>query len=791
LQKRFFKLFLGLTIIGLLCSVAGPAQTVNAAPSTYRDVKGHWAAGPINKWIGLGLVGGYPDGTFGVSRMMTRAEFVAFVNRAFGYTEKAEINFTDVKPTAWFAGDVAKAIAMGYISVNADGAFKPNQPISRLEAAQILYKVLRLEPVAEDHLAPFKDVANLSVEDKVIVNAIVAKALFGGYPDKTLQMQGTVTRAQMVAILSRAAGEIYNQATTFGPETGSLTVKGNATISKPNVTLRNVEISGDLYITEGVGDGDFYLKNVKVAGRTIVAGGGSNSGHIEGDSSLPHLIITYPDGTTRIVVVGKSSIGRVEFREPGTLDLSENESETAPTVTIDEDIPAGSTVQIVGAFAGVELNAPGVTLQVGEGSVVENITVNQTATGSQLNVSGNVTGSITTNAPKTEITVQPKASVAQISVGTTATGTSVGVQGTVTTLQTSAQIGVNVGAGGSLPKVELQPGANNTTLTTDQGVTPPTVTAPPDVSYEQDGKPQTGDSKPQPPTTGGDTTGGDDTPAPTPTASVTKITAYNNDTAVTNLDATPTNGTFTINLTNSNPATLIDEFRFQGNVSNFRINLQSLTWAGRTRNNLNRYIDITNQKLALNDLLGTAINTALNRTDDLGGLTAAALTKGDLSVGTLKQCGGSQISLSGTLSASGYNSAPVTLVLNIGGSDDLLNFNAEKAAIVVNRNTNQVGVALKVSNTANKLADASFATKSAEQWIGYIKNITAPELGTVKLKYGGGNWTALADADIKQWIETHTGKAWSEITLGELAGFTARVQRGAVEYTVTVTVVTP
>ena len=44
-------------------------------------------------------------------------------------------------------------------------------------------------------------------------------------------------------------------------------VFGNVTITAPGVTLRDSIISGDLYITGGVGLGDVKLENVTVLGQ--------------------------------------------------------------------------------------------------------------------------------------------------------------------------------------------------------------------------------------------------------------------------------------------------------------------------------------------------------------------------------------------------------------------------------------------------------------------------------------------------------------------------------------------
>jgi hypothetical protein len=61
-------------------TVSSPA-TNTQTPS---DISGHWAQQTIEKWLSQGLIEGYPDGTFGPDKPVTRAEFVTMVNKAFG-----------------------------------------------------------------------------------------------------------------------------------------------------------------------------------------------------------------------------------------------------------------------------------------------------------------------------------------------------------------------------------------------------------------------------------------------------------------------------------------------------------------------------------------------------------------------------------------------------------------------------------------------------------------------------------------------------------------------------------
>ncbi|MFN7019677.1 MAG: S-layer homology domain-containing protein, partial [Fimbriimonadales bacterium] len=68
----------------LLISVAGLSLVAGLTFAQMRDVPpGHWAYQSIEQLVQLGIIEGYPDGTFGPNRTMTRAEFAQAIARAY------------------------------------------------------------------------------------------------------------------------------------------------------------------------------------------------------------------------------------------------------------------------------------------------------------------------------------------------------------------------------------------------------------------------------------------------------------------------------------------------------------------------------------------------------------------------------------------------------------------------------------------------------------------------------------------------------------------------------------
>lgn len=135
------KRFISIVVLVVFLFSLTPA----AAASQFTDIQGHWAKQQIEAWLNKGLASGYQDGTFRPNNPVTRAEFAAFVNRAFSTPSTGDKGkFSDLPETAWFYADVSKAVSAGIMGGYPDNTFRPNNPITRQEAASVLTRLLGL-----------------------------------------------------------------------------------------------------------------------------------------------------------------------------------------------------------------------------------------------------------------------------------------------------------------------------------------------------------------------------------------------------------------------------------------------------------------------------------------------------------------------------------------------------------------------------------------------------------------------------------------------------------------------
>ena len=125
-------------------------ETYWSTISGYSDVSaGDWYNNAVSTLSNMGVIGGYPDGTFGPNDTISRAEFVAIATRFFDYTARYEGAFSDVSSAAWYADYIQAGVELGLVAGYPDGTFDPDGAISRAEACAIVNRVLGRVPHAD------------------------------------------------------------------------------------------------------------------------------------------------------------------------------------------------------------------------------------------------------------------------------------------------------------------------------------------------------------------------------------------------------------------------------------------------------------------------------------------------------------------------------------------------------------------------------------------------------------------------------------------------------------------
>ena len=129
----------------------------------YSDVPGNkWYNNAISTLSNMGIICGYPDGTFRPDAPITRAELTKIAAGFFSDPRVAATydgRFSDVHGAEWYISYLMTALEEGLIEGYPDGSFRPNRPITRAETCTIVNRTLGRKP-EKDHLLPESDMIN-------------------------------------------------------------------------------------------------------------------------------------------------------------------------------------------------------------------------------------------------------------------------------------------------------------------------------------------------------------------------------------------------------------------------------------------------------------------------------------------------------------------------------------------------------------------------------------------------------------------------------------------------------
>ena len=367
--------------ISLLLTVV---MVVGLLPAAAPRASAHWADAYLDQLVDWGVL--RADQTANPDAPLTRAEFMAVINRAYGYTETGAIPFTDVVPTDWFYDDVSIAYTAGYMAGTSETTASPNDTLTREQAVCILGRNMMLEETPGESLA-FSDSRDVSSWARGTLKTAVNNYIVSGYPDNSFHPLAAISKAQMAVLVTQCVGTPVSQSGTYS--LGG--VFGNVTITAPNVTLRDATISGDLYISGGVGLGGIKLENVNVLGRIIVSGTGESEA---GDASVVMrnvtaegmLVDNMRNKTVTIRADGITDIKETIVRTPAYLEDNNTDDKGLMHITLDgED---GTHLTLAGRIKEVTNKTPNSTIQVAKGTVAK-LTVDEAATNSVVQLDRN------------------------------------------------------------------------------------------------------------------------------------------------------------------------------------------------------------------------------------------------------------------------------------------------------------------------------------------------------------------------------------------------------------------
>ena len=184
-MKRVLAVF----VVAALLIGALPIMASAAFPDLSQS---HWAYSQVERLVADGTINGMPDGTFKPNSTVTRAQFVKMLGKS---DVKFSKNFADVPEGNW----AYEYVMYSQLDGDANGNFRPNEPITRDDVAKLLYK-------------RFANGANVKAPYSVSSQGSNSKAtawvyntgLIIGSDGHNLRLADTLTRAEAAVLIVRA-----------------------------------------------------------------------------------------------------------------------------------------------------------------------------------------------------------------------------------------------------------------------------------------------------------------------------------------------------------------------------------------------------------------------------------------------------------------------------------------------------------------------------------------------------------------------------------------------------------
>ncbi len=180
------------------------SKNVPVVPNPTPTPGGNTEPSDLNITDHFAYVIGYPDGTVRPERQITRAEVATIFFRMLKDEARNKYwattnEYTDVKKTDWYNNAVSTLSNMGIINGYPDGSFHPNANITRAEFAKIAVSFFK-DYVSETIGDRFTDISGKWYT--TYINLAAELNIVSGYPDGTFLPEKQITRAEAMQIVN-------------------------------------------------------------------------------------------------------------------------------------------------------------------------------------------------------------------------------------------------------------------------------------------------------------------------------------------------------------------------------------------------------------------------------------------------------------------------------------------------------------------------------------------------------------------------------------------------------------
>ena len=183
-------------------------DTPQQSDAEFEDMRNHWAKDIVGVLRSKGVVNGKSATEFAPDESIRRGDFAVLLAKAGGLRADNEYDFKDVDKSSYFYISIA-ALYENEIMQGYDGYMRPNDPITREEAAAIAVRYIeKLElNFAGGTQVSFSDADSISEWAADKVDSAAQMNVMIGDSEGRFNPQSALTRAECAVIVYRLSGE--------------------------------------------------------------------------------------------------------------------------------------------------------------------------------------------------------------------------------------------------------------------------------------------------------------------------------------------------------------------------------------------------------------------------------------------------------------------------------------------------------------------------------------------------------------------------------------------------------
>ena len=208
--KYTFKMPSAQVNVGFKTTAVQPCDGGKDCPSApFTDVDtAKWYHLSVDYVLTHKIMNGVSSRAFAPNANLTRGMLVQILYNLEGKPKGTAANFPDVQDDAWYAEAVGWAAANKVVTGYADGTFRPNDAVTREQAAAILYRYAQSKGIdvsvgENTNILSYVDVQQASEYAIPALQWAVGAGVLNGKNDSRLAPTGTATRAEIAAIMQR------------------------------------------------------------------------------------------------------------------------------------------------------------------------------------------------------------------------------------------------------------------------------------------------------------------------------------------------------------------------------------------------------------------------------------------------------------------------------------------------------------------------------------------------------------------------------------------------------------